>query len=70
MTAMTPDELTAHRQHMLECEARDWLRDGYTTPEKVEHLMDMVGKKRGNTAAQALKEEMRRQWKRRAEWMK
>jgi GTP cyclohydrolase I len=70
MTAKTPEQIAEFRQHMLECEARDWLRDGYTTPERVASLMELITKKRGVAAAQALKEEMRRQWTRRQEWMK
>lgn len=57
------------RQQMLECEARTWLRKGYTTPERIEELSELIGKKRGAAAVERLVEEMRRQWKRRAEWL-
>lgn len=50
-------------QHRLECEARDWLRRGYTTMEKVEELMEKITKKRGIKAADELRQEMRRQFK-------
>ena len=38
------------RQHMLECEARYWLRRGNTTPEKVAELKETHLKKRGEQA--------------------
>lgn len=46
----------ADRHHMHECEARHWLREKITT-------------KRGAAAAERLIEEMRRQWRRRGEWL-
>jgi len=49
-------------QRRLECEARDWLRRGYTTPARVEELMQRIVAKRGAAAADRLREEMRRQW--------
>jgi hypothetical protein len=49
------------------CEARDWLRHGYTTPEKVGELDTRIAGKRGDTAADELLEEVRRQWKIRRE---
>lgn len=52
----------ADRQHMLTCEARYWLRRGYTTPEKVTELKESLYKKRGEEAVTRLIEEMRRQW--------
>ena len=52
-----------------ECEARHWLRQGYTTPKLVAELQARIAAKRGADAAEALVQEMRRQWKRRAEWM-
>lgn len=55
--------------HRRECEARDWLRRGYTTGPKVEELLALIEKKRGHPAAHELRLEMRRQWARRAEWM-
>ena len=57
------------RQHMLECEARYWLRRGNTTPEKVEDLKEVLIKRRGEAAVTRLVEEMRRQWGRRRDWM-
>ncbi|AQZ95435.1 hypothetical protein ACFSB1_00345 [Halopseudomonas phragmitis] len=57
-------------RHRHECEARDWLRRGYTTPDRIDELKKLITSKRGSAAAEALIEEMRRQWRRRAEWMK
>jgi len=54
---------------MRECEARTWLRKGYTSQEKVAELEKLLAAKRGKTAAQAVIEEMRRQWVRRSEWL-
>lgn len=56
--------------HRHQCEAREWLRRGYTTPDKIDELKKLITSKRGSAAAEALIEEMRRQWRRRAEWMK
>ena len=61
------DEVTERMRH--ECEARHWLRQGYTTPKLVAELQARIAAKRGEDAAEALVQEMRRQWKRRAEWM-
>lgn len=55
-------------QHRLECEARHWLREGYTTPGKVAGLMARIEKHRGIAATVELRDEMRRQWKRRHDW--
>ena len=63
---MEPDEVEAYR---AECEARDWLRRGYDTPEKIAELKFKITAKRGKQAADRLVEEMRRQWKRQDEWM-
>ncbi|EIU2540629.1 TPA: hypothetical protein ACHH76_003299 [Pseudomonas aeruginosa] len=60
----------ANRQHMLACEARYWLRRGYTTPEKIAELKETLYKKRGEEAATRLIEEMRRQWGSRHEWQR
>lgn len=57
------------RQHMLECEARSWLRNGYSTPERIQELTELIAKKRGHASAERLIEEMRRQWRRRNEWL-
>lgn len=48
------DEL---RQHMLECEARTWLRNGYNTPERIQELTLMIAKRRGQVSAERLIEE-------------
>lgn len=61
-----PDQ--ADRQHMHECEARHWLRQGYTNEDKVAELREKITAKRGAAAAERLIEEMRRQWQRRREW--
>jgi len=55
-------------QRMLECEARYWLRCGYTTPERLVDLREVL-KKRGDAAIENLIEEMRRQWRQRLEWL-
>ena len=51
------------------CEARHWLRKGYTTSSRVDDLMARIEGERGQIAAKALREEMRRQWRARKEWM-
>lgn len=58
------------RQHMLECEARYWLRRGFITPEKVAELVAELTKKRGTTAVDKLVAEMRTQWGSRREWLR
>jgi len=57
------------RQQMLECEARTWLRKGYDTPERIEELTELITKRRGQASAERLVEEMRRQWRLRADWL-
>ncbi|WP_321346536.1 hypothetical protein [Halopseudomonas oceani] len=57
------------KQLLLEAEARDWLRRGYTNAQRVAELQELITSKRGKAAAERLLEEMRRQWSRRAEWM-
>ncbi|OLU22544.1 hypothetical protein BVH03_25125 [Pseudomonas sp. PA15(2017)] len=54
---------------MHECEARDWLRRGYSTPDRIEELTELIAKRRGAGAAAELVAEMRRQWQHRNEWM-
>ncbi|EWC40168.1 hypothetical protein B597_016460 [Stutzerimonas stutzeri KOS6] len=54
---------------MLECEARTWLRKGYDTPERIEELTELITKRRGQASADRLVEEMRRQWRLRADWL-
>jgi hypothetical protein len=61
-------DIPVHQQR-LECEARTWLRKGYTSPERIEELREFIGKKRGSAAVEQLVEEMRRQWVRRREWL-
>lgn len=55
--------------HRRECEARQWIREGYFDRDRVEALMERITKHRGAEAADALRREMRRQWTLRAEWM-
>jgi len=57
-------------EQLMACEARDWLRRGYSTPAKVAELEQLITSKRGAAAAARLVEEMRRQWQRRTEWLK
>lgn len=54
---------------MHECEARHWLRLGYTSAAMVDELREKITAKRGAAAAERLIEEMRRQWQRRSEWL-
>jgi len=60
---------TSSAEHRLQCEARHWLREGYNSPETVADLMTRIEAKRGRAAAAELREEMRRQWLTRSEWM-
>jgi hypothetical protein len=62
----TPNETEQQRRVM---EARARLREGYTTRAKVDELCRRVAAKRGQAAADQLREDMRAQWKTRAEWM-
>jgi len=55
---MTPE------QHRRECEARNWLRRGYSDRASVDELRKRITEKRGSRAADELVEEMRRQWRR------
>ena len=55
--------------YLLECEARHWLREGYSTPRRVDELMERIRSRRGAEAADALRQEMRLQWTRRDEWL-
>lgn len=55
--------------HRRECEARSWIKQGYFTASRVEELMQRIAKHRGAQAAAVLREEMRRQWSRRGEWL-
>lgn len=56
-------------QFRRECEARHWIREGYFSAARVDELMERISKRRGAEAASALREEMRRQWQRRTEWL-
>ena len=62
----TLDEQEQQRRVM---EARARLREGYTNRAKVDELMLAVAKRRGQAAADQLREDMREQWKTRADWM-
>ena len=55
--------------HRRECEARHWITEGYFARDRVEALMERITKHRGADAAAALRDEMRRQWARRGDWM-
>ncbi|QSQ39762.1 DUF7696 family protein [Xanthomonas translucens] len=51
------------------CEARHYLKQGFTEPAAVERLMVRIREKRGLAAADQLLADMRAQWKRRQEWL-
>ena len=59
----------ASEEWRVVCEARDWLRKGYTTSDRVDALTARIALGRGEQAAHQLRDEMRRQWTRRREWM-
>jgi len=59
----------ATEEHRRACEARHWIRQGYRNSKWVDELIIRVAQRRGAAAAEELREEMRRQWKRRREWM-
>lgn len=46
-----------------ECEAREWLRRGYTSKARVDLLITEIAKKRGQAAAEKLREDMREQYR-------
>ncbi|MBO9855158.1 hypothetical protein [Xanthomonas sp. A1809] len=52
------------------CEARHWLRQGYTDAAKVLELRLRIAAQRGYAAADLLVKEMREQWPHRREWIK
>lgn len=60
---------SAFEKRRRECEARDWLRRGYTNQARVNELVALIESKRGREAATVLVDDMREQWKRRAEWL-
>jgi hypothetical protein len=62
----SPNEIELQRRVM---EARARLREGYTTRPKVDELCRLVAAKRGQAAADQLREDMREQWRSRREWM-
>lgn len=51
-----------------EAEARYWLKEGYTNEAKVNELMPRIAAKRGQAAADQLRQDMRDQWRIRATW--
>ena len=51
------------RQHMLECEAREWLRRGHNDRAGIRILRNSIARRRGDAAADKLINEMRRQWR-------
>ncbi len=61
--------MLAQELRRRECEARGWLRRGYTRKVKVEALMEKIAAQRGQAAAEALRQDMREQWARRVEWL-
>ncbi|OOW63334.1 hypothetical protein Xlen_02595 [Xanthomonas campestris pv. leeana] len=62
---MSDEDTEAHRR---QCEARHWLRQGYTNARSVALLQQLIAAKRGDQAAQDLRDEMREQWKSRRHW--
>nr|WP_308007328.1 hypothetical protein [Xanthomonas albilineans] len=60
---------SAADQRRRMCEARHYLRRGYTTGIKVKRLIDAIALRRGQAAAEQLRAEMRAQWARRREWL-
>ena len=55
--------------HRRVCEARAWLRAGYTRKPKVDELISRIAARRGAAAADVLRAEMRAQWNDRAAWL-
>lgn len=66
---MTSASDTSSERHRRECEARHWLRMGYQTADRVDELIGRIAARRGQAAAEQLRQEMRQQWRRRAEWL-
>ncbi|WP_372178393.1 hypothetical protein ACCQ23_08090 [Xanthomonas axonopodis pv. phyllanthi] len=62
---MSDEDTEAHRR---QCEARYWLRQGYTDAKSVGLLQQLIAAKRGDQAAKDLREEMREQWRNRQQW--
>jgi hypothetical protein len=63
---MTPSEQELQRR-VLEARAR--IREGFDSKAKVDELCARVAKKRGQLAADRLRDDMRQQWKIRGTWM-
>ncbi|TAA45663.1 DUF7696 family protein [Pseudoxanthomonas winnipegensis] len=51
------------------CEARHYLRQGCTSGPRVQQLVETITARRGQAAAEQLRDDMRVQWARRREWM-
>lgn len=64
--AMTPSDIELRRRIM---EARARIREGFDSKEKVDSLCHKVARKRGQRAADQLRQDMREQWKTRPQWM-
>lgn len=62
-------EVRIDEDYRRECEARSWIKQGYYTGARVDALMAEIARHRGQAAANALREEMRKQWARRREWL-
>ncbi|MCS3807786.1 hypothetical protein [Xanthomonas sp. 4461] len=62
---MSNEDTEAHRR---QCEARYWLRQGYTDVRSVSLLQQLIAAKRGDQAALELRDEMREQWRSRRQW--
>lgn len=65
MTAASDSQAVEHFRR--QCEARHWLAMGYGNPARIGDLMTRIAAKRGQAAADALREEMRVQWRIRRE---
>lgn len=59
---------TTSEEYRRQCEARSWLQHGYINAAKVDALMATIADRRGQQAADELREEMRIQWKTRTTW--
>lgn len=62
-------DMRSDEDHRRECEARSWIRQGYYTGGRVDALMVEIARHRGQPAADVVREEMRKQWLRRREWL-
>lgn len=59
---MTAEIDTSSEEYRHQCECREWLRLGYTTKDKVDGLMQRIAKRRGEAAAEKLRQGMRDEW--------